>query len=129
MTLINDSFEFDRDGDTIVMTVLTDLREFEFARIEEDTQEAVGLLEETPAKNIVIDFSQTEYFGSTALGCFMRLYKKSRFLGGHMAFCGISEGELEVLRTTRLDTLWPICDTLAEALSAVREESQCKTVG
>ncbi len=37
-----------------------------------------------------------------------------------MAFCNVSSHEQEVLRLTRLDTLWPICSTREQALDRLR---------
>jgi hypothetical protein len=37
-----------------------------------------------------------------------------------MAFCGVSDHEREILKVTKLDGLWPICDSREEALKAVQ---------
>ena len=39
-----------------------------------------------------------------------------------MAFCNISEDERDVLRITRLDTLWSICESRSDAMEAVLAE-------
>ncbi len=62
----------------------------------------------------------TDYYGSTALGFFLKLWKRIRSVDGKMAFCNVSPYEQEVLRLTRLDTLWPICGTREDALQCLR---------
>ncbi len=55
-----------------------------------------------------------------ALGFFIKLWKRVRSVDGQFAFCEVSEHEREVLELTRLDSLWSICPTRAEALAVVR---------
>jgi anti-anti-sigma factor len=52
----------------------------------------------------VVDLSKIDYTGSTALGFFTLLFKKTRCRGGEMAFCNVSPVEQDILRITRLDT-------------------------
>jgi anti-anti-sigma factor len=77
-------------------------------------------LDQLGFRNILLDFEGTDYYGSTALGLFLKLWKRVRSLDGNMAFCNVSEHEREVLRLTRLDSLWPICGTREEALETLQ---------
>ena len=103
----------------ILVTPQRDLSEFDFAQIETEVAEILGQISKDAGLNVVVDFSKIDYCGSTARGFFTTLFKKTRYRGGEMAFCNVSPGEREVLRVTRLDTLWPICDTLEDAMEAV----------
>jgi anti-anti-sigma factor len=111
-------FEVEQDGDVLVVTPTADLRELYYRDIEEG---AGGILDRLGAgvRGVVLDFHRTDYYGSTALGFFLRLWKRVSENGGRMAFCNVSEHEREVLAVTRLDTLWPICGSREEALKAV----------
>ena len=106
-------------GDTVVLTPSKDLRELAFEQIEEDANQALQLLDGTHAKNVVLDFCHTDYYGSTALSFFVKLWKRVRNAGGKMAFCNLSVHEREILGITSLDTLWSICDSREEALKLV----------
>jgi anti-anti-sigma regulatory factor len=64
-----------------------------------------------------------DYGGSTALGFFVRLSLAVRDRGGRMAFCNVSEHEREILETTNLDWLCPLCVSRQDALRAVRGEA------
>ena len=75
------------------------------------------LFKDETIKNVVIDFHRSDYFGSTALGFFVRLWKRVTMRNGRMAFCNLSQHGAEILRITKLDAYWPICKTRAEALA------------
>jgi anti-anti-sigma factor len=113
-------FEVEQEGATLVVTPLTDLREFEYQGIEAGGAGALSLLEGGAVKNVVLDFRRTDYYGSTALGFFVKLWRRVSGRGGRMAFCNLSAHEREVLRVTRLDSLWPICGSREEALKVVQ---------
>lgn len=116
----NEIFAIQRQGDTAIVTPQIDLREFAYEEIAESAQGVSNLLKDGEVRNLVFDFHKTEYYGSTALGFFVKLWTKVKSRRGQMAFCNISKHELEVLRITKLSTLWSICDTLEEALAAVK---------
>ena len=79
-----------------------------------------ALLKEGHGRSVIIDLSRPDYCGSTALGLFLKLWKQTRINNGKMSFCGLSANEEEVFATMKLDSLWPLCKTLDEALDAVR---------
>jgi anti-anti-sigma factor len=114
-------FEIGQEGDTIIVVPAVNLQELEYRRIEEGAKRILDLLSGTPIKNVVMDFYKTDYYGSTALGLFLKLWKRVRTQKGRMAFCNVSDHEKEILQVMNLDSLWPICSTRAEALAAVRK--------
>jgi len=113
-------FDIDRRGDVVLVTPTADLREFEYQDIEAGAEGILDQLGAPGVKGVVLDFYRTDYYGSTALGFFIRMWKRVSAHGGRMAFCNVSQHEREVLTVTRLDGLWPICATRSEALAAVR---------
>ena len=117
-------FEVERDGDTIVVLPAADLRELDYLRIEAGARAVLQMLYGPGIKNLVVDFDKTDYYGTTALGFFLRFWKAARERAGRMAFCNLSAHEQEILRVTNLDHLWPICSSRAEALEAVQCNEQ-----
>jgi len=114
-------FEIEQEDDTIIVVPAVDLRELDYQRIEEGAGRILDLLNGTGIKNVVLDFHKTDYCGSTALGFFLKLWKRVRKRNGGMAFCNVSDHEKEILQITKLDHLWPICSSRSEALEAVKE--------
>src|SRR5947209_2331989 len=99
-------FQIEQRGDTIIVCPVADLRELDFQRIEAEAAEILKLLNGGPVSRVVMDFHQTDSFGSTALGFFVKLWTKVQRRAGHMAFCNLSENERELLQITKLDGLW-----------------------
>lgn len=116
-------FEIEQENDTFFVVPAMDLRELDYQRIEDGATKILELLNGTNVKNVVIDFHKTDYFGSTTLGVFMKLWKKVSSKNGRMAFCNVSDNEKEILQVMKLDNFWPICSSRIEALAAVRVSS------
>jgi anti-anti-sigma factor len=114
-------FKIEREEDTIVVVPTLDLRELEYQRIEEGAKTILELLDSTTIKNVVLDFHMTDYFGSTALGLFLKFWKRIIGKNGRMAFCNLSDHEKEILQVMKLDHFWPIYSSRSQALGAVRE--------
>ncbi len=110
-------FEIEREGATIIVIPAVNLRELD--DVASNAREAIDALSDLSIKNLVMDFHKTDYFGSTALALFIRFWKILADRSGHMAFCNLSDLQREVLSVTRLDTLWPICESREQAMKAV----------
>jgi anti-anti-sigma factor len=120
MSTVGGAFVIERDGETLIVTPVTDLRELNYPQIEAGAREVLDLLDGPSVKNVVLDFHKTDYYGSTALGFFLKVWTRVRSRDGKMAFCHVSGHEREILRITKLDGLWPICSSREEALGAVK---------
>jgi len=114
-------FEIEQEGDTLIVVPAVDLRELDYQRSEDWARKILELLNDTGIKNVVLDLHKTDYYGSTALGFFVKLWKRVGRRNRRMAFCNVSEHEKEILQITKLDHLWPICSSRIEALEAVKE--------
>jgi len=113
-------FDIKRQDDVVFVIPQHDLREFEFGQIEVEGAEVLEILEKALAKNVVFDFHKTDYYGSTALSFFVKVWKRVRANGGTMAFCNVSAHEMEILELTKLNELWSLCGSRDEALNEVR---------
>jgi anti-anti-sigma factor len=119
LAVSNGIFDIERQNATLIVTPLADLRELDYQRIETGARDILDLLNGTGIRNVVLDFHKTDYCGSTALGFFVKLWKRVRMQNGRMVFCNLSDHEREVLQITSLDHLWPICSSRNDALEAV----------
>jgi anti-sigma B factor antagonist len=123
MTAKVGAFEVEITGETLIVTPLMDLRELGYPEIEAGASEILDLIGKSSIRNIVMDFHKTDYYGSTALGFFVKLWKRVRERQGRMALCCLSEHEREILAVTKLDSVWRICSSRAEAMQFIRGES------
>jgi anti-anti-sigma factor len=114
-------FDIEVEGDTIIVVPAADLRALDYKRVELGAKAILELLDDAAIKNVVVDFGKTDYYGSTALGFFVKLLKRVRSRNGLMAFCNVSDHEKEILRITGLHQSWPICASRIEALEAVKQ--------
>jgi len=67
---------------------------------------------------ILLDFSRTKFIGSTFIEIMVRTWKRVTERGGTMVLCGLQPFCTDVLRVTRLETLWPTYATQEEALKS-----------
>ena len=112
-------FDAKDEGKTLVVASVTDIGGLVG---EEMAYELTGLLERfesSDLRNVVIDLEESPYFGTSMLQVMTALWKRVRARGGKMALCRVSNTGREILRVTRFDTLWPICDGRNEALQTV----------
>ena len=112
-------FKIDKQGQIAIVSPQRDLREFEFGEMEEEGVVLLGMLEHREVCSVVVDFQETDYYGSTALSFFVKVWTKVRANGGRMAFCNVSPHEREILEMTKLDTLWSLSATREEAIREV----------
>jgi anti-anti-sigma factor len=110
-------FEIEREGETIIFTPVTNLSELH--DLASKAKGVVDVLSDASIKNLVMDFHKTDYFGGSALALFVKVWKMMTHRNGCLAFCNLSEHEHEILSVTKLDKLWPICESRAEAMKVV----------
>jgi anti-anti-sigma factor len=120
MSTATSIFQCELESDTLILTPQADLHELDYVQIEAEAAEILAFLDDPAVRHVVVDFHKTQYFGSTALGFFLKLRKKIRDRDGQLAFCNVSDLEGELFRFTKLDHLWPICRSRREALAAVQ---------
>ncbi len=113
-------FEIEWAGKTVVLIPKADLSEFAFQQLDVEASEVLQIFDQTAGTSVVIDCRNTDFFGSTALGFFVKLWLRVRKCNGHMAFCNVSEHEKETLHLTKMDSLWSICPSRIEALEVLR---------
>jgi len=119
-------FDIEQLGEILMLMPSRNLSEFELSSFEQEVRCVAQQLDTRAIKNVVLDFSKTDYYGSTALSLFLVLWKQVRSRNGQMAFCHVSAHEKEVLELTRLDGLWPIYDTRQEAVQGIRSRPKAE---
>lgn len=94
-----------------------------YRSLDDDVLDEVGGLLLTKAATvdpprIVLDLSETTYIGSTFIELLVRAWKRLRERGGTLVLCGLQPFCTEVLRVTRLDSLWKSYPSQQEAVAS-----------
>ncbi len=63
---------------------------------------------------VIIDFSKVDYLDSSGMGMLLSLQKKSQ--GKELRLCGLNNTVLNLLKLTKLDTIFKTYSTVDEAL-------------
>jgi anti-anti-sigma factor len=78
---------------------------------------------------LVLDLSQTSVIGSRFIELLVRAWKRLSERGGGLALCGLQPFSSEVLRVTRLDTLWESFSDRESAVAALARGDATKAEG
>ena len=108
------SFIMDRNDDVLLVDVegqlvVTNRQEFKQAILD-----AV----EQGARTIIIDFARSGYIDSSGLGALVSLSKRVRDVGGDVRLAGLNDDLRTLFELTRLDQLFPLYATRADAFAA-----------
>ena len=68
-------------------------------------------------RKLLGDFAKTGYIDSSGLGALVSISKKVREQGGELRLSGLNEDLRSLLELTKLDTLFAIADSSAQALA------------
>lgn len=71
---------------------------------------------EAGSRKVVVDFAGTGYIDSSGLGVLVSLAKRLRELGGDLRLAGLNEDLLTLFELTKLDSLFRIAPSRAQAL-------------
>jgi anti-anti-sigma factor len=116
-------FRVEQDGDTLVFSAIDSIGGLveDEARVEWDA--LLEQLSEQGSKHAIMDLGALDYFGSIVLELIVVLWKRVSAQDGRLAVCNVSDVGLEILKTAKFDTIWPIVPTREDALEAVRKDS------
>lgn len=82
-----------------------------------ELKEFIQKLLERGDRRFVLDFSGTGYIDSSGLGALVSLARKVREEGGDLRLSALNEDLRSLFELTKLDTLFAISDTPAQALA------------
>lgn len=116
-------FATEFDGRILVLTPTCDLHETHYPEIEDSAALVLEFMESNPVHDVIVDLLGTDWFGSTALGFLVRVWKKLRGSKGALVLCHVTENESEILRVTRLQNAWPICASVEEARQMIENRT------
>ena len=108
-----------------VLTVvpLADFESFRWKEMEEASKAIFESIQRDPDAKIIVDMGRLRYCGSALLGVIMRVWKSISPRSGMLAFCNVSPEVADILKHTRLDTLWKSYSSREAALAAMGQKS------
>lgn len=106
------SFEISHEGGVTVIDVTGQL----IVGNRRELKDAVLEQLDGGARKYLVNFEDTAYIDSSGLGVLVSLSKKIRERGGELRLSGLNEDLRTLFELTKLDTLFHIADTRAQAL-------------
>jgi anti-anti-sigma factor len=109
-----------QQGRTIVLVPAGHLEGHHEPEIVHETSELLKyVLTSSEPTNIVVDLGQSRFLGTAMLGAIVKLWKRVSERGGKLVLCEVANTIEDVLRCTKLHTVWPIYASRHDALLAV----------
>ena len=85
-------------------------------KLAETEESLLRLADEVTPPYLLLDFTNTDYFGSEFISVLLRCYKRINRRQGRFSLCCVQSDLMKELETTRLNELWAIYDTRDQAL-------------
>lgn len=104
-----------RSGSTLILEVHGTVSGLADAAALDELDHLLDQLKETAAANVVVDFGQSPYFGSSFLETLRRIWNDVHPGGGKLVLCNVSPVGREILELAKFDQLWPVVATCADA--------------
>jgi len=117
--LANEFFQVRRHGEIAVIVPSPQIEHLPETLLQPAAQMVLAPLKEDPPSNIIIDLSDVGYFGSAFITFLLRCHLLAKQRGSELVLAGMNKDIRELLRTTALDTLWALYDTVNEAVEAL----------
>jgi anti-sigma B factor antagonist len=108
---------FSGSAGEVAMVRFLDRKIIDAANIQELGDELFALVEKEQRKNLLLNFASVEFLSSAALNKLIILDKKVKGAAGKMRLCNLRPEIYEVFAITRLNQLFDIKNTEADALN------------
>jgi anti-anti-sigma factor len=118
----------DRYGPTIVVHLGASYNSLNESSVETVERFLLSAADLPDAKYLVVDLSGTKYFGSRFIEALFRAHNRMKRRGGRFALSGLQPYPEEVIRISRLDTLWPVFKTPEEAVRTLGHSGSSETI-
>ena len=114
-----------RQGDALVAVAQGTVGSLGAADARFEVDALLAQIHEWGLQKLVFDMGKADYFGSQMIELMIIAWRRLASDHGILALCQLSETGREVMHTVGLDKLWPVCNTLDEALAAQEIAQPC----
>ena len=125
----SDAFECVTHGDILIVTPVRDFKSIREAELRDAYNEIYRQFMNNAVRNLIIDFTHVEYFGSTFVGVMIRLANKVRDVGGATVLCRMNDDirgilkQLMLLEHPKTEFFWKRSDTRETAIQLLLQEA------
>ncbi len=96
------------DGHTLTLEVHGSVGSLANDEVLLEVDRILNQLKDGAVSDVIVDFGQSPYFGSTMLETLRRVWNALQLRGGRMILCNVSTVGNEILQIAKFDQLWPI---------------------
>ena len=111
-----------RQSDITVLEFGPEYRTLDESNLSQVVQQAVEVAKHASPPLVILDLSHTESFDSFFIQFLIRIWKLIKKRNGQLVIAGLSDNCLEVLKRSKIDSLWkryPTRESAAQALKSV----------
>jgi anti-sigma B factor antagonist len=116
--MANEYFQVKRHGEVVVIVPSPEVENLPDTTINMAAQMVLAPLKADPPTSLIVDLTNVRYFGSAFITFLLRCHLPMKQQGGELVLAGVNDRIRELLKTTALDTIWPLYKTRQEALEA-----------
>ncbi|HYW81204.1 MAG TPA: STAS domain-containing protein [Thermoguttaceae bacterium] len=132
------TFSVESENETLIVTPLRSVGSLAEENVRPELDAIIEEIRQRELKHAVIDLREITYFGTSMLEAMFAIWRRIRTdhnesaegetpqaetIRGQMTLCNVSTMGREILRVSRFDTLWPICDSKDDAIRRMADES------
>jgi anti-anti-sigma regulatory factor len=119
--MFTSSFLTYRCNDALIVTATESIGSLAATDVRKEADCMMADVRAGGLKKVIFEMSRADYFGSHMIELMVLVWRHLSPLQGTLALCQLSPAAREVLHIVNLDSLWPICDTLEQALAVSSE--------
>lgn len=108
-------FQTDADHNALVVQILRPVGSLADDLVMSELDQVLADLQATDSQDVIVDFCETEYFGSSMLEALRLIWNRVHEHQGKMVLCRVSPIGREILEVARFHELWPIAHDRAAA--------------
>ena len=111
-------------GDCLIVTPHGEGSMFRYQDLHQETNVIRGQIARPEIRDLVVDLSGMDYFGSEFIGSLVSMLRETKVRGGNASFCCAQPQMLRVLENMSLFNLWPHFESRNDAIAHVRAAVQ-----
>jgi len=113
-------FHTETTGSVVLLDIMRPVGSLSDAAVMRELDQVLANLRASHSRQLVVDFHQTPYFGSSMLEALRLMWNVIHSEHGQMVLCNLSEVGREIMEVSKFDHLWPIFADRDTALSKLR---------